>query len=161
MRMHEVEVDHEVFSYVQERAEPLVDTFNTAIRKLLHLSPNSSPKLVEVRSRPEKRDGGFGRLSFPAGTPKTLQQVLEVTQLVRSGAYPRTDATTFVAKQRGIRPQTVQDKYWRRLGLKNVLQFDRMLEEEDLTSLRRCLLSKFPEHGALIETSLGAGGTSE
>ena len=37
MRMHQIEVDEEVFSYLQRKAQPFLDTPNTVLRRELSL----------------------------------------------------------------------------------------------------------------------------
>lgn len=140
MRVHQVEVDDEVFSFVKARAEPLEDTFNSALRRLLPL---------EGRDKRPPASGASATLAFPTGTPEALRQILEVIRLVRGGAYTRTAATQFVAKQHGVFPQTVLDKYCRQLQL-SATQFDQLLEEEGLVKLQAILRSKFPAHAELI-----------
>ena len=140
MVMRQVEVDDEVFAFVKERAEPLVDTFNSAIRRLLPIGQK------------DKRGPDSG-LTFPSGTPEALRQILEVVCLVRGGAYTRVAAKQFVAKRHGVREQTVGDKYARQLDL-TASQFDRLLEQGDLSDLRALLKGNFPEHVALIEDSM-------
>jgi hypothetical protein len=152
-RTHNVEVDDEVFRLVQDNAEPLVDTFNSALRRLLPLKGH----IEQARTAPVKATGSSGTdsmPSFPRGMPEALSQTIEVVQLVRSGTYTRTAATQFVAKRHGLFPQTVLDKYCRQLR-KTASEFDRMLEEEDLGELRAVLREKFPTHADAINSMLG------
>jgi len=130
MRFHQVEVDDEVFRFVQKQAEPLVDTFNSALRRLLSLSrhivketPKEEPKLHIVLP------------SLPEGIPQSLRHIIEVICLVRGGAYTRAAATQHVAKIHKVFPQTILDKYCRQLSL-TASQFDRLLEQTDLGELR-------------------------
>lgn len=153
MRTHQVEVDEEVFSFVKGHAEPLVDNFNSALRRLLPLGEASAQR----RAQSPKADpiNGVTHLSsLPHGTPQALRQILEVAQLVRGGAYTRTAATQFVAKQHRVFPQTVLDKYCRQLEL-TANQFDRLLAQENVAELRQVLRSKFPEHAEVINGALG------
>lgn len=153
MRMHQVEVDDEVFSFVQRHAEPLVDTFNSALGRLLPLGePRTQRRPQNAKADPT--NGGGHLPSLPAGTPQALRQILEVVQLVRGGAYTRTAASQFVAKQHRVFPQTVYDKYCRQLEF-TANQFDRLLEQENLTDLRQILRSKFPEHAEVVNGVLG------
>ena len=46
MNYHHVEVDDEVFRYVQDKAEPLVDDFNSAIKRLLGLSVGGTAVVI-------------------------------------------------------------------------------------------------------------------
>jgi hypothetical protein len=154
-RTHRVEVDDEVFQFVKGRAEPLVDDFNSALRRLLPLkgplqgNPNSGQAASSV-----VRTGGLPEL--PKRTPEALRHILEVTYLVRSGSYPRRDATREIARWHYVAYQTVCDKYTRQLGLK-AHEFDRLLEEDDLAGLRKMLEEKFAEHCDLIDKTLRQG----
>jgi hypothetical protein len=90
---------------------------------------------------------------LPGQTPQALRHTLEVAYLVRSGAYDRSDATQFVAKQHSVFPQTILDKYCRQLNLK-AKEFDRLLEQPGLIDLKQILKSKFPEDSQLIDQIL-------
>jgi hypothetical protein len=149
MRFHQVKVDDEVFQFVQAHAKPLVDDFNSALRRLLALSNASLQRRPDVIRGPRP---GVLR-SLPNGTPIALRHILEVTHLVRSGAYSRTGATQFVARQHNVFPQTVIDKYGRQLGL-TASQFDRLVEQEHPSELRTLLKAKFPDHNDLIDQFL-------
>lgn len=155
MRLHQVEVDDEVFQFVKRHAEPLVDTFNSALRRLLPLDGRSRGS-TRLSSSPQGTPARSLSVlpSFSSGTPQALRQILEVAHLVRGGAYTRTAATSFVAKQHNVFPQTVLDKYCRQLEL-TASQFDRLLEQEVATDLRTLLKSKFPGHGEIIDQVLG------
>ena len=102
MRMRQVEVDDEVFSFVKAHAEPLIDTFNSSLRRLLPLGRPDG----QMRSVPDtstiRADADSLIPSLPTETPEALRQILEVIRLVRGGAYTRTAATQFVAKQHGF-----------------------------------------------------------
>ena len=153
MRTHSVEVDDEVFKFVQGTAVPLVDTFNSALRRLLPLKRHiEQAGIAPVKAIASSGTGSMP--SFPRGMPEALSQTVEVVQLVRSGAYTRTAATQYVAKRHGVFPQTVLDKYCRQLH-KTASEFDRMLEEENLQELRAVLREKFPAHTDAIDTMLG------
>jgi hypothetical protein len=154
MRFYQVEVDEDVFQFVKMHAEPLIDTFNSALRQLLLLdgqSRGSKHSSNSLQGSPAKSPGTLP--SFSGGTPQALRQILEVASLVRGGAYTRTAATSFVAKQRNVFPQTVLDKYCRQLGL-TAGQFDRLLEQDDTADLQALLKSRFPGHGEVIEQVL-------
>ena len=151
MRTHQVEVDDEVFSFVKGNAEPLVDNFNSALRRLLLDEPRTQRKSSNRKANPTS--GGTHIPPLPNGTPQSLRQILAVTQLVRGGAYTRTAATQFVAKHHHVAPQTVLDKYCRQLGL-TANQFDRFLEQKPLIDLPQILQSKFPEYAEVINAAL-------
>ena len=157
MRMRQVDVDDEVFSFVQAHAVPLIDTFNSSIRRLLPLGRLDGQERVisNTNTIPTNVDSLIS--SLPTGTPAALRQILEVIRLVCGGAYTRTAATQFVAKQHGVFPQTVLDKYCRQLQL-TASEFDRLLEQEGLVGLREALKSKFPAHIEVINDVLKRGG---
>lgn len=152
MRFHQVEVDDEIFQLVKSHAEPLVDTFNSALKRLLPLSEIRANKnsIIEKESS-AGGTAGFSRL--PEHLPQALQHILEVVRLARSGSYTRTSATQFVARQHNVFPQTVLDKYCRQLGL-TAAQFDRLLEEPGLRELKNRLKSKFSVHTNEIDEVL-------
>jgi len=144
MPAHQVEVDDEVFAFVKSHAEPLVDNFNSSLRRLL---PLATAKAGKVRVAPTTST--VGPPAFPSGTPQALRQIIEVALLVRNGSYSRPSATRFVAKRHGITPQAVLDKYCRQLGL-TAHQFDRLLEQPGFRDLKQLLLSKFASHSDAI-----------
>jgi hypothetical protein len=152
MRSYQVQVDDDVFQFVKAHAEPLVDDFNSALRRLLPLTR------AQPRQRTDAIEGAIrvhsGVVpSLPHGIPIALRHVLEVAHLVRSGTYHRTAATKFVAKQDNVLPQTVIDKYCRQLGL-TARQFDHLLEEENLAGLSKLLKAKFPDYNDVVDQFL-------
>lgn len=150
MRLHQVEVDDEVFQFVQKHAEPLVDTFNSAIRRLLPLSEGQIQK-NQLAEHDTPRSNSTGTLTaIPRNIPQALQHILEVVRLVRGGSYTRTTATQYVARQYKIFPQTVLDKYCRQLNL-TAAQFDRLLEEPGLGELKNILKAKFVNYAQIID----------
>jgi negative regulator of replication initiation len=151
VKFHKVEVDSEVFQYVQAHAEPLVDTFNSALRRLLLVSDQESDKPKNQDVSPPQSNGLLPNLS--GQTPQALRHTLEVAYLVRGGSYDRPSATQFVAKLYNVLPKTVLDKYCRQLNLK-AREFDRLLEQPDLKDLKGILTSKFPDYGQVIEETL-------
>jgi hypothetical protein len=153
MRMHQVEVDDEVFAFVKAHAEPLVDTFNSAVRRMLPMGRKVEHSNGAGATKPSVVDNMASLPTFPRGTPEALSQILEVVRLARSGAYTRTAATRFVAKRHEVFPQTVLDKYCRQLQL-TASEFDRLLEQEDIAELRGLLRSKFPAHIDIIDQTL-------
>jgi len=151
MEFHKVEVDDDVFQYVKNHAEPLVDSFNSALKKLLLGTAQKTDELRKKDLGPTANEGLLPNL--PNQTPQALRHTLEVAYLVRSGAYDRSDATQFVAKQHDVFPQTVLDKYCRQLNLK-AREFDRLLEQPGLIDLKQILKSKFPDYKQLIDQTL-------
>ena len=151
MRFHKVEVDDEVFQFIQAHAEPLVDTFNSALRRLL-LTPDSDP--VEANQKIDGTVQADDLLpDLPKHTPQALRHVIEVAFLVYGKGYDRPGATRYVARKHGVYPQTVLDKYCRQLNL-NTRQFDLLLEQPELKDLKNILKSKFPDYSKFIDEYL-------
>src|SRR5215467_7673413 len=102
--MHNVEVDDEVFAFVQTHAEPLVDTFNSALRRILA----SRKTMIGQGPAPATSSStGGDAYEVPPGTPQALIQILEVVRLVHSGTHTRTGATKQAATKLRVFPQTV------------------------------------------------------
>lgn len=153
MRYVKVDVDEEVFQFVKGKAEPLVDTFNSALRRLLPLS-SAKAETQPVRVTEEGKQKNYHEFPvIPQHVPAALSQILEVVHLARGGAYTRAMATNRVAKHRNIAPQSVLDKYCRQLNLR-ADQFDRLLAQPDLEELRKILKAKFSRHNAAIDNIL-------
>ena len=149
MRTHQVQIDNDVFEFVKANAEPLVDDFNSTLRRLLfHNAAKLKTRPVSAAARSAVQ--GAMLPTLPSGMPIALTRILEVVHLVRAGAYTRTAATQFVAKQHNVFPQTIIDKYCRQLGL-TAYQFDRLLEEENLGGLRKLLKAKFSNHSDVVD----------
>ncbi|MCD6534643.1 MAG: hypothetical protein J7L25_11320 [Deltaproteobacteria bacterium] len=151
MQFHKVEVDDEVFQYVKNNAEPLVDTFNSTLRRLLLGSNLKRDISISEKVGLPRSEGVLPNL--PRQTPEALRHTLEVAFLVIGGAYDRPAATQFVAKQHHVFPQTVLDKYCRQLNLK-AREFDRLLDQPELSELKKILTSKFPDYQNVIEDTL-------
>ena len=153
MQNHQVEVDEEVFAYVQQHAEPLIDDFNSTIKRLLGASgkhkkhKNIQPTISASQPTP------IPGLNLPREAPQSLRHILEVAYLVSKQGESRTDATRSVAKIHKVTPQTVLDKYCRQLNL-TAAEFDRLLYEPNLISLRKMLKAKFYEYNNLIDNVL-------
>ena len=145
-----IEVDDEVFNYLKSKAEPLVDTSNTVLRRELLGSRIGRTQRVP-RTTSNAHDGGP---NIPAGTPMALREILEVVHCVRNSGSARTDATHNVARKLGITPQSVIDKYTRQLGL-TASQFDRLLDRDKLAELRTMLKQRFQSHVEVIDHILG------
>jgi|SRR3989344_7290015 len=144
MRVHRIEVDDEVFRYLKTKAEPLVDTPNTVLRKELLGDKSGSLRGSVVRNR----DPDFPIM--PPGMPMALRQILEVVHIVRKEGCSRQEATRTVANKYRVAPPTVIDKYCRQLNL-TAHAFDRLLTQPDLADLRALLNKKFSEHQAMIK----------
>ncbi len=154
--MHAIEVDDEVFEYLKAKAEAFIDTPNSVLRRLLFPPKPGRPTSPMVAERPKAPVGVLPPV--PPGTPKALEQILQVAYLVRWGGKSRLDATHYIADRAGVFFQTVLDKYCRQLDLK-ADQFDALLRQEDLSDLRRLLARKFHAHANLTETYLAGKAT--
>lgn len=153
MHYIKVDVDEEVFQFVKGHAEPLVDTFNSALRRLLPLS-SAKAEIQLVSGTEDAKEKNYNEMPvIPRHTPAALSQILEVVHLVHGGAYTRPMATHRVAKHRNITPQAVLDKYCRQLNLR-ADQFDRLLAQADLEELRKILKAKFPRNSEVIDNTL-------
>jgi len=147
--MHQVEVDEEIFQFVKAHAEPLVDTFSSALRRLLPLSEKRGPGPTSFRREGPHEPAGILPL-LPNRVPQALRQILEVVHLVLSGPYDRSSATHYVARHHKVAPQTIIDKYTRQLN-STAGEFDQILEQSGLADLRKILKSKFSEYSQLID----------
>jgi negative regulator of replication initiation len=147
--MHQVEVDEEIFQFVKAHAEPLVDTFSSALRRLLPLSEKRGPGPTSFRGEGTPEPAGILPL-LPNRVPQALRQILEVVHLVLSGPYNRSSATHYVARHHKVAPQTIIDKYTRQLN-STAGEFDQLLEQSGLADLRKILKSKFSEYSQLID----------
>jgi len=148
MIQHQVSVDREVFEFVQNHAEPLIDTFNSTLKRLLNIK-NSSLNITNGKSL---NSTDSRKSTIPAGTPKALDQILNVILLVLNG-NSRNSATHIVATENNVAPQTVIDKYCRQLNL-TASKFDYLLSEPDLNKLREILKNKFKTYDKEIDIVL-------
>ena len=142
MKMHTIEIDENLWSYLQKNAEPFVDTPNSVLNRLLFdTSKAASPSEDEPK--------------IPAvsiqGIPKSLAQILEVVYEMEINGYSRTEATKRVAHNRGTSPQTITDKYCRQIG-KKAQEIDRLLSEPGYEGFKEILKGKFDAHQQVIES---------
>ena len=150
MQYHQVQVDNEVFEYVKRHAEPLVDDFNSAIKKLLKFYSNFD---IDTSKLSKEKKDHFKIKKIPAGTPQALIQILKVAHFVLSG-YSRGQATKTVAKEHNSTPQTVIDKYTRQLKI-SASKFDWLLAQPSCNELRTLLKEIFPNFSSIIDEILG------
>jgi negative regulator of replication initiation len=142
MKMHTIEIDENLWSYLQKNAEPFVDTPNSVLNRILFdtsmaTSPtNNEPKIPAVSIQ---------------GIPKSLAQILEVVYEMKINGYSRTEATKRVAHNRGTSPQTITDKYCRQIG-KKAHEIDQLLSEPDYEGFKKTLESRFGAHQQVIES---------
>ena len=141
MKMHLIEIDEKVWYHLQQNAEPLVDTPNSVLNKLL----------FGIEEKKEKKAAPF---SIPAvsiqGLPKSLAQILEVVYEIEVNGCSRTQATNRVAKKRGTAPQTITDKYCRQLG-KKAHEIDELMAEPGYKGFKDLLTGKYSGHGEIID----------
>jgi hypothetical protein len=152
MGTHQVQIDDDVFEFIKANAEPLVDDFNSVLRRLLAVK-RTGPNIPGPAAAATSTVRSIELPILANGTPMALRQILGVIHLVRVGGDSRIAANHVVAKWHGVADQTVLDKYTRQLGL-TASQFDRLLEEESLDSLRRLLKQKFDEYADAVDKSL-------
>ena len=155
MRFFSIEVDEEVFAYLQSKATALVDTPNTVLRRELvgrgqRTATSADPTAVPQNPR---LIVASGLPNMPFGTPVALQQILWVVYLVKTNGRPRSEATADVARFARVTPQTVSDKYGRQLGL-TADRFDLLLQEPSLSQVEQLLKEKFSGHAPMIERFL-------
>ncbi|MCX6000194.1 MAG: hypothetical protein NTU41_11585, partial [Chloroflexi bacterium] len=132
MPMHRIEVDDQVFNCLKAKAEPFVDTPNSVLHRLLLREIGNGVPIPPDQKPPYPQPDA----------PKCLQQILQVIHGVRKGRLSRSEATHQVAAMHDVFKQTVIDKYTRQLGL-TAHQFDDLLAESDLQSLKTRLKGKF------------------
>lgn len=141
MKMHSIEIDEKTWHFLQQNAEPFIDTPNSVLNRLLF-------------GLGERKKEDAPLFSIPTvsieGLPKSLSQILEVVYEMEVNGYSRTQATNRVAKKRGTAPQTITDKYCRQLG-KRAHEIDELLTEPGYNSFKDLLTIKFAAHRGLID----------
>ena len=142
MKMFPIEIDENVWYYLQKHAEPFIDTPNSVLRRLLLGTSTQAAEKDEAPAIPS---------ITVEGTPKSLSQILEVIYEIEINGYSRTEATNRVAENRGTAPQTVTDKYCRQLG-KKAYEIDHLLAEPGYRLFKELLKSKFSSHQQIIDT---------
>ncbi|MEJ2727395.1 MAG: hypothetical protein P8185_02600 [Deltaproteobacteria bacterium] len=142
MKMHTIEIDENIWSYLQKHAEPFVDTPNSVLNRILF----DTSKVTS----PEDRMPEIPTVSIQ-GIPKSLAQILEVVYEMQINGYSRTEATKRVAHKRGNSPQTVTDKYCRQID-KKAHEIDQLLSEPGYESFKEILKTKFDAHRQFIES---------
>ncbi len=141
MKMHLIEIDDNIWSHLQQKAEPLVDTPNSVLNRLLF-------------GKEEKKEEPAACFSIPTvsiqGLPKSLAQILEVVYEIEVNGYSRTQATNRVAKKRGTAPQTITDKYCRQLG-KKAHEIDELMADPGYAGFKDLLIGKYSLHREIID----------
>ena len=139
MKMHLIEIDEKIWSFLQQRAEPFVDTPNSVLKRLLF-----------GEEKEEEADTFLIPTVSIQGLPKSLSQILEVVYEMEVNGYSRTQATNRVAKKRGTAPQTITDKYCRQLG-KKAHEIDELLAEPCYAGFKDLLTGKYSIHSDIID----------
>ena len=145
-RLRTIEIDDEVYAYLQGKARAFEDSPNAVLRReLLSGRPGRKPQASTFG------DAGAGEPSaLGSRMPSALAQVLEVMELCRLGSS-LNDATVRTGKELGITRQSVQDKYTRQLGL-TTPRFTTLLGSKDgRYELQRMLVSRFPRNADSID----------
>ena len=141
MKMHSIKIDHKIWQYLQQNAEPFVDTPNSVLSKLLF-------------DQHENRLATETSFSIPGvkiqGLPKSLTQILEVVYEMEVNGYSRIQATNRVARKRGTAPQTITDKYCRQLG-KRANEIDTLMAEPGYKGFKDLLTRKFTDEKDIID----------
>jgi hypothetical protein len=141
MKMHLIEIDEKIWCHLQQNAEPLVDTPNSVLNRLLF-------------GTAEKKEKAIACFSIPTvsiqGLPKSLAQILEVVYEIEVNGYNRIQATRRVAKKKGMAPQTITDKYCRQLG-KKAQEIDELMAEPGYTGFKDLLMGKYSVHREIID----------
>ena len=122
MGTHLIEIDDRIFKYLQSHAEPLVDTPNSVLTKLL---------FGENRTENQKKRPTVS----VKGLPKSLAYVLEVVSEIEINGHSRLEATKIVAERNETVPTTVMDKYCRQLNL-NAQEAEELLAEEGFNEFK-------------------------
>ena len=144
IKMHQIEVDEEVYNFLKYHAEPFKDTPNSVLRRFLPLKSDK----VEIK------DSDIRKVfpQFPGSVPNALAQILEMIILVKKEGLSRVEATHTVADHRRITTQAVIDKYTRQLG-KKAYQIDELLMSSNMNEFKSLLVNRFSYHGNVIEST--------
>lgn len=143
--MPAVHIDDQVLTLLKNQARPFEETTpNAVLRRLLsdwlETDPTDRDRTSQTLHLPE----------LPASMPMMLRQILEVVSLVVTSKLSRQKATHRVAEAHGVTYQTVNAKYGTQLEM-TTRDFDLLVEEDGLSSLKALLSSRFPREANAIE----------
>jgi hypothetical protein len=141
MKTYSIEIDQKIWHYLQQHAEPFVDTPNSVLHRLLVGEEEKVNVPETIFSIPSAN---------VAGLPKSLSLILEVVYEIEVNGYNRIQATNRVAKKRDTTPQTITNRYCRRLG-KKAHEIDIFLNESGYRCFKELLKSKFSNHADVID----------
>ena len=139
MRMHDIQVDSEIWNHLQTFAEPFVDTPNSVLRRLFFYEAKEASGSEKPYSTIDIK-----------GVPIALAQIFEVLYEIEINGQTRIDATHRVAAKRGTAPQTIIDKYCRQLS-KRANEIDLLLKEPGYKQFKQLLINKFKPHQDVID----------
>ena len=141
MKKYSIEIDEKIWHYLQQHAEPFVDTPNSVLNRLLLGEEGKGEAPASIFSIPSANVEGL---------PKSLSQILEVVYEIEVNGYSRIQATNRVAKKRDTAPQTITNKYCRHLG-KKAHDIDQLLNEPGYKNFKDLLISKYSNHAGIID----------
>jgi hypothetical protein len=141
MKMFKIEIDEDIYKFIESKAVPFIDKDpNSVLRKLL------LPQRLKVINN----EGPVVELQkIPNGIPEGLRQILQVVAYMKQGDN-RVEATKKVALLHGIAKATVVDKYDRQLG-KKALEIDELLREPGFLQFQTLLKKKFNGYNEKID----------
>ncbi len=147
MRYRKIEVDEEVYAYLQKKAKRAEDDFNNVLRRELlgAADVRDGTEAVEVTEK----------LEMPRDIPRELKQVLELVESVRFGRQSRWEATQSVAQNSGVTYEALIDICCDGMGL-TLSQFDRLLDKDSHEKLKAALKGKYARHSESIDAFLAA-----
>lgn len=137
MMMRSIQIDDKVWNYLKKFAEPLEDTPNSVISRLLFGGTKNKSGI------------DFANINIQ-GVPKALSQIFEVLYEMECKGLSRIEATHCVAEKRGTTPQTIIDKYCRQLN-KRAHQIDALFSEPSYTGFKALLQNKYTQHSNVID----------
>jgi negative regulator of replication initiation len=141
-KMYQIDVDEEVYEFLKQKAIPFKEINPNSVLRRLLLSDIHQDEIREneiVQVFPE----------YPCGTPRALEQILDMIILVKNEGYNRIEATKTVADLIGVKRETIMDKYCRQLN-KKVYEIDELLMSSNIDKFKELLFEKFPYHRQAI-----------
>jgi hypothetical protein len=143
MPSYKIVVDHEIWQFLKNHAEPFEDTPNSVLKRLLlGKKANGQDHVARIHTPTDLPDFH--------GVPRALAQIFEVIYGVHKLRMSRTEATNAAAQKRNTAPQTIIDKYCRQLG-KHAHDVDELLRPENLNEFRLLLEQRFHTHKAAVK----------
>jgi hypothetical protein len=138
MRTYSIEIDEKIWNYLKSQAEPFEDTPNSVLNRLLFGAGATRPAPTATTPTVEE-------LKIPSRIPRALSQTLEMIYEVKKYKYTRLEASKIIAKRHAVAVQTITDKFCRQLN-KTSNEIDKLLTENDLSTLKALLIEKYQLH---------------